>query len=206
MSTVSVFVVDDHYMVIEGIRSLLEKADGINWLGHATNMASCRAFLNSRQPDVVLMDVNLPDGNGIDLCREIRRRYPSVRIIGLSTFNQQSYVQRMMASGASGYVLKNAGKDELIAAIQAVMNGRTYISPDAGASAQHRSTGDIPILTRRELEVLTLIADGLTNGEIAQKLFVSITTVETHRKNLLAKFETKNTANLIRKASQMQLI
>lgn len=206
MSIVNVFVVDDHYMVIEGVRSLLEKENSINWLGHAMTAASCRAYLNGKQPDVILMDVNLPDKNGIDLCEEIKARYPSVHVIGLSTFNQQSYVQKMLASGASGYVLKNAGKEELLDAIQTVMAGKRYVSPDAGAPAQHHRIGDIPVLTRRELEVLALIADGLTNNDIAQKLFISITTVETHRKNLLAKFDTKNTAHLIRKAAQMQLI
>ncbi len=200
------FIVDDHYMVIEGIRSLLGSEPDIHWMGHATTAASCRAFLNTRQPDVVLMDVNLPDGSGIDLCRDVRQRYPSVRIIGLSTFNQQSYVQRMMANGACGYLLKNADKNELLAAIAAAMRGERYVSADAGAPAAHRSAGGIPILTRRELEVLALIAEGLTNAQIAERLFLSVTTVETHRKNLLAKFDTKNTANLILRAAQLQLI
>lgn len=206
MRPTNLFIVDDHYMVIEGIRSLLANETDIHWLGHATNLVSCRAFLNSRQPDVILMDVNLPDGSGIDLCREVWQRYPAIRIIGLSTFNQQSYVQRMMANGACGYLLKNADRSELLAAIAAVMRGERYISADAGAPASNRSTGDIPVLTRRELEVLALIAGGFTNVQIAERLFLSVTTVETHRKNLLAKFDTKNTANLILRAAQMQLI
>ena len=106
----SVFIVDDHYMVIEGIRSLLQNEKEIDWMGHATNAASCLAFLKQQQPDVILMDINLPDLSGIDLCKEVRAKYPSIFVIGLSTFNQQAYVRNMMENGASGYVLKNADK------------------------------------------------------------------------------------------------
>ena len=90
------FIVDDHYMVIEGIRSLLQNEKSVEWMGHAMNAASCLAFLNKELPDVILMDINLPDMSGIDLCKEVKTKYPSVFIIGLSTFNQQSFIQKMM--------------------------------------------------------------------------------------------------------------
>lgn len=201
-----VFIVDDHYMVIEGIRSLLQNEKNIEWMGHAMNADSCLAFLHRQLPDVILMDINLPGVSGIELCKQVRTQYPSVLVIGLSTFNQQSFVHKMMENGASGYVLKNATAEELIDGINAVMKGKTYLSDEAAQSLKKNVTGGIPLLTRREKEVLEQIAEGLTNNEIAAKLFISVTTVDTHRKNLLAKFDAKNIAALVKMAVRMQLI
>ena len=203
---IKVFIVDDHYMVIEGIRSLLQNEKGTDWAGHATNASSCLAFLQQQQPDVILMDINLPDKSGIDLCKEVKERYPSVFIIGLSTFNQQSFIQKMIDNGASGYVLKNATQAELMEAIEIVASGKTFLSNEAALSLRSKDNNDAPVITRREKEVLELIAEGMTNNEVAQKLFISPSTVDTHRKNLLVKFEAKNTASLIRLAAQHQLI
>jgi DNA-binding NarL/FixJ family response regulator len=203
--TTKVFIVDDHYMVIEGIRSLLQNEKGIEWTGHATNAASCLSFLQNQLPDIILMDISMPDKSGIDLCREVKEKYPSVFIIGLSTFNQQSFIQKMMDNGASGYVLKNATQEELIEAIEIVAKGKKYLSHEVSQVLRKQDDTHI-VLTRREKEVLELIADGMTNNEIGEKLFISPSTVDTHRKNLLAKFEAKNTASLIHIASQMQFI
>jgi DNA-binding NarL/FixJ family response regulator len=203
---IKVFIVDDHYMVIEGIRSLLQTEKDIEWTGHATNAGSCLAFLKQQLPDVILMDINLPDKSGIDLCREVLDKYPSVYIIGLSTFNQQSFIAKMIESGASGYVLKNATQQELMEAIAVVAKGKTFLSDEAAQSLRNINVGETPVLTRREKEVLEHIAEGLTTNEIAQKLFISYATVDTHRKNLLAKLEAKNTASLIRIAAQMKMI
>lgn len=201
----SVFIVDDHYMVIEGIRSLLQNEKDIEWVGNAMNAASSLAFLQRQQPDVILMDINLSDKSGIDLCKEVKEKYPSVFIIGLSTFNQQSFIQKMMNNGASGYLLKNATREEITKAIATVIKGQTYLSVEASNTLRKADPATM-VLTRREKEVLELIADGMTNAEIAEKLFISVTTVDTHRKNLLAKLHAKNTASLIRIAAQMQLI
>ena len=200
-----VFIVDDHYMVIEGIRSLLQHEKAIEWMGHATNASSCHSFLQHQLPDVILMDISMPDKSGIDLCREVREKYPSVFIIGLSTFNQQSFIQKMMENGASGYVLKNATQEELMEAIELVAKGKTYLSDEVSQVLRKQNDAGI-VLTRREKEVLELIADGMTNNEIGEKLFISPSTVDTHRKNLLSKFEAKNTAALVHIASQMQFI
>jgi DNA-binding NarL/FixJ family response regulator len=201
-----VFITDDHYMIVEGIRSLLQNEDGIEWTGHAMNAASCLAFLKNNQPDVILMDINLPDKSGIDLCKEVKTMFPLIHIIGLSSFNQQSYIQKMLDNGASGYVLKNATREELVEAIEIVMQGDKFLSDEAASAVKRNDDAKIPIITRREKEVLLLIADGMTNNQIADKLFISATTVDTHRKNLLAKFHAKNTATLIRLAAQYQLI
>lgn len=203
--TTKVFIVDDHYMVIEGIRSLLQNEKGIEWLGHAMSADSCLAFLKQQLPDVILMDINLPDKSGIDLCAEVKKKYPGIFIIGLSTFNQLSFIQRMMDNGASGYLLKNATQEEILTGIATVMKGKLYLSAEAATSLQ-QNRQEIPVLTRREKEVLELIASGMTNNEIAAKLFVSVATVDTHRKNLLAKFDARNIALLIKTAVQLQLI
>lgn len=203
---IKVFIVDDHYMVIEGIRSLLQYADSVEWMGHATNADSCMAFLKQQLPDVILMDINLPDKSGIDLCKEVKEQYPSIFIVGLSTFNQQSFIQKMIDNGASGYVLKNATQKELLDAIETVGKGKTYLSDEAASSLKKDETSETPVLTRREKEVLGLIAEGSTNVEIAARLFISASTVDTHRKNLLAKLNAKNTASLVKIAMQHQLI
>ncbi|MBS1496416.1 MAG: response regulator transcription factor [Bacteroidetes bacterium] len=202
---IKLFIVDDHYMVIEGIYSLLQHESNIDWMGHATNAASCLAFLKLQQPDVLLMDISLPDVNGTELCKQVNTLYPAICILGLSTFNQQPVIRNMMDNGALGYLLKNATKEEILKAISEVMNGKNYFSKEAELSLRNKEAG-VPVITRRESEVLSLIAEGFTNSEIAEKLFISIPTINTHRKSLLEKFEVKNTATLIGKAIKLGLI
>lgn len=201
----SIFIVDDHYMVIEGIHSLLLQEKDIEWMGHATNAESCLSFLKRQKPDIILMDVSLPDKSGTELCKDVKQLYPSVMVLGLSTFNQQAIIQNMMDNGASGYVLKNATKEELLEAISEVLKGKKYFSFEV-ATALRETREKQPLITRREKEVLQLIAEGLTNVEISEKLFISMPTVNTHRKSLLEKFGVKNTATLIGKAIKSGLL
>ena len=204
--SIRIFIADDHYMVVEGIRSMLLQEHNIEWMGHAMTATSCMAFLSQQQPDVLLLDINMPDKSGIDLCKEIKEKYPDIFIIGLSSFNQQSYIQKMMQNGASGYVLKNASREEIVNAIESVINGDIFLSTEASLTMRENKDAQIPVITRREKEVLQLIAEGLINKEIAEKLFISTTTVDTHRNSLLSKFDVKNTANLIKLAAQFNLI
>ncbi len=208
MKKIKVFIVDDHYMVIEGIKSLLLSDPDIEFIGHASTAISCLSYLEHNEPDILLLDISLPDMSGIELCLEIRKIYPTIRIIGLSTFNQHSFIEKMMENGAMGYVLKNATKQELSLAIKNVFHGQKYLSYEASLTLKetHMASGDAPLLTRREKEILELISEGMTNPEIADKIFVSVSTVDTHRKNLLAKFKVKNTASLIKIAAQNKLI
>jgi DNA-binding NarL/FixJ family response regulator len=205
---IKVFITDDHYMVVEGIRSLLEGEPDIELMGSASNAASCMAFLQKQEPDVLLLDISLPDGNGIDLCRDIRNLYPGVAILGLSTFNQASFIREMMDNGASGYILKNATRKELTEAIHMASIGKTYMAFEVAKTlhAAEKSTSENVLLSRREKEVLALLAHGLTNQEIAGKLFISPNTVDTYRKSLLSKLNAKNTADLIRIAFLQKLI
>src|SRR5688572_19343287 len=151
-----IFITDDHYMIVEGIRSLLQHEEGFEWMGHAMTAASCEAFLLQQQPDVILMDISLPDKSGIDLCKEVKEKYPALQILGLSSFNQQSFIQKMMENGASGYVLKNATREELIEAVEAVMRGEIFLSHEAAATIKKNEASKIPVITRREKEVLAL--------------------------------------------------
>ncbi|MBZ0247608.1 MAG: response regulator transcription factor, partial [Cyclobacteriaceae bacterium] len=196
------------YMVIEGIKSILQNCDDMELVGYASNASSCLAFIKQQQPDVILMDISMPDKNGIELCQEVKNKFPIIKVLGLSTFDQKVFVDKMMESGASGYVLKNATKQELTKAIREVSLGHKYLSitaSDALKSAQHDKT-TIPFATRREKEVLLLIAEGFTNNEIGVKLSISAGTVDKHRKSLLAKYEVKNTAALVRFATINNLI
>lgn len=206
-AAIRVFIVDDHPLVQEGMRSLLGNERGIELCGYAMTAQSCLGYFLSNTADVILMDINLPDMSGIDLCKEIKTKYPGIMILGLSTFNQGSYVTKMIENGASGYVVKNADKKELLEAIHEVNKGKTYLSFEAGqAMRKDNQSPQIPAITRREKEILVLIAEGFTNPEIAEKLFVSITTIDSHRKNLLAKLNVKNTASLIKFAMDHQLL
>ncbi len=204
---IRVFIVDDHPLVQEGIRALLNNEKGIEVCGYAMTAQSCLGFFIHNTADVILMDINLPDMSGIELCAAIKAKYPGIMILGLSTFNQGSYVNKMMENGASGYILKNADKEELLEAIREVNKGKTYLSFESGqAMRKDNSTAQIPVITRREKEILCLIAEGYTNPEIAEKLFISPSTVDSHRKNLLAKMGMKNTASLIKFAMENKLI
>jgi len=205
---ISVLIVDDHTLVIEGIKTLLQDAPGISYVGHATSAGNCRGLLAQLRPDVVLLDINLPDENGIDLCAEITQEYPTISVLALTTYNQETTIRKMMDSGALGYILKNVTCDELSTAIHTVYEGKTFLSFDVAKTLQNSSSNDplVPVLTRREKEVLMLIAEGFNTKEIAARLFVGSTTVDTYRKNLLVKLNARNTAMLIRMAVVHKLI
>jgi DNA-binding NarL/FixJ family response regulator len=206
---IRVFIVDDHPVVIEGIHSLLQNEKGIEWAGQAMNAASCLGFFVNNSADVVLMDISMPGMDGVELCAVMKEKYPGIFILGLSTFNQGLYIKKMMENGASGYILKNSSKEELIKAIHTVHEGGIYFSGEVGsalAEYQKSAKENLPVLTPREKEILGLIAEGYTNPQIAEKIFLSQFTVDSHRKNLLAKLNVKNTATLIKYAVEQKLI
>lgn len=199
---IRLIVVDDHPLVVEGLKNTFTNDTDIVWCGSAVSAAACLDILTTQPCDVLLLDISLPDQGGIDLCHQLKKRYPTLKIIGLSTFHQGSYIARMMESGASGYLIKNASTDEIKFAIRSVFKGEIYLSQEARQQLEAKQNQEKhqAVLTRRELEVLRLIADGLTNPQIAKQLFVSIDTVDSHRKNLLAKTQCNNTAALVRYA------
>lgn len=206
---IRLFIVDDHPVVIEGIHSLLKNEKDIEWVGNAMNAQSCLGFFVNNTANIVLMDINLPDMSGVELCALMKDKYPGIFILGLSTFNQGLYIKKMIENGASGYILKNSSKEELLTAIHTVCDGGIYFSGEAGEALQQYQRTEkfsVPVLSRREKEVLELIAEGYTNPEIAEKLFISTFTVDSHRKNLIAKLNVKNTAMLVRFAVEHKLI
>ena len=206
---IKVFIVDDHPMVVAGLNALLEKLPGIEVGGSVSNAIDCIPFLKRNTIDVVLLDINLPDISGIDLCKKINKEFPEIKILAISTFSERSYISRMIENGASGYLIKSAPVEEIAEAIATVLKGRMYLS----VSMEHllrplsvTPSDVLPALTKREKEILHHIADGLTNNQIAEKLFISPLTVDSHRKNLLAKLKVNNTASLIKLAIENSLI
>lgn len=204
-----VFIVDDHPMVVAGLQALLEQLTNIEFAGAVSNAFEAIPFLKKKEVDVILLDINLPEISGIDLCKKINKEFPFIKIIGLSTFSERSYISRMIKNGASGYLIKSASKEEIAEAIESVMNGKMYLS----LSLEHLlhpaapvSAGSIPPLTKREKEILGLISEGLTSHQISEQLYISPLTVDTHRKNLLTKLEVPNTAVLIRFAVENGLV
>ncbi|MCB9281292.1 MAG: response regulator transcription factor [Lewinellaceae bacterium] len=205
---IKVFIIDDHPMVIEGIRGLLNGEPGIQVTGSATDAFAAMEFLKAQTADVVLLDINLPEVSGLDLCPELKANFPDMKILGLSTFKERSFISRMISQGASGYVLKSVSQEELVEAVRQAYRGKMYLSMEVAQIMvqPEPASAPVPMLTSREKEILALIAEGLTNNQIAERLFISPLTVDSHRKNLLAKLEVKNTAAMIRIALEHGLI
>lgn len=205
---ISLYIVDDHAVVIEGIYALLQNEEGIKVVGFANSGANCVQYFSHNTADVILMDISMPDMSGIDLCKIIKRKYPGVMVLALSTFDQGSYVRNMMENGAGGYLLKNAGKAEIIEAVKLVAQGKTYLSFDASKNliSDSQKLKSIPHLTKREKEVLALVVAGFTNTQMADQLYISPDTVDSHRKSLHLKLNVNNTASLVRMAIENNLI
>jgi len=205
---IKVYIVEDHSVVTEGIYSFLQNERSIEMVGNTCNAENCLQYFTTHVADVILMDIGLPDMSGIDLCALIKKKYPGIMIIALSSFQQGSYINKMIEAGASGYLLKNTGKQELLEAIKTVAAGKTYLSFEVGKEMQlnKEEPNEFLLLTKREKQILKLIAEGFTNLQIAEKLFISIDTVDTHRKNLHHKLNVKNTATLIRFAVEHHLL
>jgi two-component system, NarL family, nitrate/nitrite response regulator NarL len=204
---INILLVDDHSMIIEGMKSILAQIPLVQVKATAGNAFEAVVVLRENKIDIAFVDINLPDISGIELCTKIKKEFPTVHVLGLSTFKQRSYVSQMIANGASGYLVKSASKQEIEQAIVDVMAGKMYVSIDINNTKPETvAEEEVPTLTRREKEILKLIAEGLTTNDIAQKIFVSPYTVETHRKNLLAKFDVSNTAVLIKTAASFGLV
>ena len=208
---ISVFIVDDHQVVLDGLEHMLENAEEINLVGQAMNGPDTLSFLLKNKVDVAIIDINLPGMDGIELCKNIFKTHSGMRVLALTTFNEVSFITRIMKCGASGYLLKNTSGDELIEAIRTAHKGGQYLSKEVqekliSASFGKKDEAFIPKLTRREKEVLKLIMDEMTTKEIAVKLFISTATIETHRLHLLNKLGARNTAGLVKIAMQKGLV
>lgn len=210
---IQVFIVDDHKMVIEGLQLLLQNEENIKVVGSAVSGAEALERIPTEQPDVVLLDINMPEMNGIDTCKKLLETHPDLKIIAISMHKESSLIKLMLSSGAKGYVLKNAGQDEVIEAIEKVHSGKMYLDDtvneivvnSVATGHDKKSSSPFPTLSRREKEILQLILKEHTTQEIAEKLFISFGTVETHRRNMLIKTGARNTAGLVRIALEYEL-
>lgn len=206
---IKVMIIDDHPIVLEGLKNLLHGREGMELAGcFDTGKAGLEA-LRHLEPNVILLDINLPDISGTDICRQIRKRDKDVRIIALSVHNERPVIKNMLQSGANGYVLKNSVGDEIITAIHATLRGNNYLCRKTQEIMSVVREGDlleIPQITRREKEIMELVSQGLTTPQIAEKLFISAHTVESHRKNLIEKFDVTTMTAVIKLAMQYKLI
>lgn len=193
---IKVVIVEDHPLVVEGLKLTLSGNDHIDVCGVAGTYAQAISLIPQLDPDIVLMDIGLPDVSGVDLCEEVSKRFSRARIIVLTTHHQLYYVHTMFEKGARGYLLKSDSPEEILKAIECVLEGKTYVSVQLEPILCRNDTRKL-FLSRREREVLKLISEGYTNVEIAEKLFISPLTVDSHRKNIIAKLGVKNTAEMV---------
>jgi len=213
-ATLRILLVDDHPVVRQGLRHMLESDPDVTIVGEAGDGPEAVRLATEHRPDIVVMDVSLPGMNGIEATREITRRAPGVKVLVLSMHADAAYVRQGVKAGARGYLLKDSEDLDLLHAVKVVATGETFFSP-AVAGAVNAAVGEagmpddearLDSLTRREREVLRLIADGLTNREIAAGLSLSINTIETHRKHLMEKLACHNTAELVRFSVRVKLV
>ncbi len=202
--TIRILIVDDHSITREGLKVLLNKTENFEVVAEAENGRAAISLTRKLQPDVVVMDINMPHLNGVDASRQILSELPQTRIIALSMYSDKSYVRGMLKSGVSGYLLKNCAFEELSGAIDTVMRGQTYLSPKISEIVRKEfvkmmtteEIGTTELLTDKEREVLQLIAEGRKTKEIAERLHISVKTVEARRSKIMEKLNINNVAGL----------
>ncbi|MBA9075851.1 MULTISPECIES: response regulator [Rufibacter] len=205
-----VILVDDHTLIRDGLKSLLKTEPTIEIIGEAENGQRLLDLLQTITPDVVMLDLNMPVMDGYETLKQLQLKHPDIKVLVLTMLDQDSYVHKVRSSGALGYVLKTAGRDELVHAIKTVATNNSYICSEIAVNLLNKANNPeasapqkTPLeLSKREMEVLRLIAEGYTNAEIADKLFASKRTIESHRQHLIEKTKARNTATLIKIALQ----
>ncbi len=210
MKKTRILIVDDHQIIIDGIKVLLEDIPNFEVSLSSNSGAEALETLKTSIVDIVLLDINLPDLDGFQICKKIKSNHPHCKIIALTMFGEPAYIMKMIKAGVDGYLLKNTGKRELLVAIESVMKGNKYFSAEVQANLFMEKAASSPNLiqkiSRREKEILQLIVEEHTTDQIAAKLFISSTTVISHRKSLLRKLQAKNTAGLVKAAYEYRLL
>ncbi|MDQ0106524.1 DNA-binding NarL/FixJ family response regulator [Chitinophaga terrae (ex Kim and Jung 2007)] len=204
-TAIRILIGDDHPLVTEGLSTLLSERKHLVIAGKAATGKEVLELVKTVPANVLLLDVNLPDMSGIDICLQSKKLCPELYILGLSNFSERSIILNMLHNGASGYLLKSVSIQEMVNAIEVVASGGIYLSKDAQQLLTHQEVfgpSEKPILTAREKEVLELIIQGLTSPQVATRLHISPLTVESHRKSLMQKFKANNAAVLVRKATE----
>ncbi len=211
---IKILIADDHRLVIDGLLLMLREVEDMQCVGEAADGRQALALLASTPADVLLLDINMPEMDGLECCRFVKERHPEVKVLVLSMMRELSLVKAMLKLGASGFLLKNAGKEEVLEAIRTVAEGKQAFSADVLESLMNSfsnkptkiSKSPFPTISRREKQILQLIVDERTTSEIADELFISFGTVETHRRNLLLKLNARNTAGLVKSALEYDLL
>ncbi len=208
---IKIVIADDHQMLVDGIKSLLRGEKKFEVIGVANNGSIALRIIEKNNPDILLTDINMPVMGGVALTKNVREKFPEVRIIALSMFGDQHAITEMLDAGVSGYILKNTGKEELLNAIQTVFEGGVFYSREVSDQMMRSLTDKLkkenePTLTSREAEIVTLIAKEYSNAKIAEELFISEHTVETHRKNIFRKTNTKSVVGLLNYAREKKII
>jgi len=211
---IKIIIADDHRLVIDGLLLMLGEAEDMKCVGEAANGREALSLLEGASADVLLLDINMPEMDGLECCRIVKERHPLVKVLVLSMMRELSLVKAMLKQGASGFLLKNAGKDEVLEAIRTVASGKQAFSAEVMESLMNSfsnkpaktSASPFPTISRREKQILQLIVDERTTSEIAEVLFISFGTVETHRRNLLLKLNARNTAGLVKSALEFDLL
>ena len=211
---IKILIADDHQLVIDGLKLMLREVEDMHCVGEAVNGLETLTILETVAADVLLLDINMPEMDGLECCKLVKERFPAVKILVLSMMRELSLVKTMLKQGASGYLLKNAGKDEVVEAIRKIADGKQAFSAEVLESLMNSfsnkpakpSTSPFPTISRREKQILQLIMDEKTTSEIAEELFISFGTVETHRRNLLLKLNARNTAGLVKSAIEYDLL
>lgn len=200
-------IVDDHPMILEGLKSLLQQETKFQIFSFTKGSAALD-FIQENKIDVLLLDIVLSDGNGLDFCKIIKQQSPQTIVIGISNQAERSIIFRFLENGGNGYILKNADAHEIIQCVENAINGGLALSKEVQEIMLRSSLNsfELPRLTKREHQILQAIALGNTSNEIAEKLFISVITVETHRRNLLQKFKAKNMIELVKIATENKLI
>jgi len=217
MKKIRILIADDHSIVRQGLRALFQSVPEFSIIGEAANGEELVDLAASLQPDVVIVDISMPAMNGIEATRILKENNSGARILILTIHEEEEYVSQMIRAGADGYVLKDADKDELFMAVRAVAAGGRFFSPGISKliidefvkQARDPYAARLPssqLLTRRESEIVRYIAQGLTSKKIAEKLFLSVRTVNTHRTNLMQKLKIHDTAGLVRYAIQNGMV
>jgi DNA-binding NarL/FixJ family response regulator len=202
----NIYIVDDHRLVVESLSMMIDASGVARVVGKYNDLASCRRTLARNAEGVLLLDVELPDGNGVDFCMEAVRNYPGLKIVMLTSYREFNIARNALHNGALGYVLKNSDPEEIFAAIEAVSRGERFLCEGIGVLLEDRKDQREVRLTRREAEVLRHTAAGLTARETAERINRNTETVRHHRKNLLLKLGARNMAEVIRLGYEMNLI
>lgn len=207
---IRLIITDDHPIVRDGIETILRDVEDIELVGWAGNGNELMDMLEHTEVDVILMDINMPGINGIEATKLVRRKHPEIKVLCFSQYDEKRFIKQMLKSGATGYLLKNSSAGEMIKAIKIVHDGGIYMSQELPNvftdKPKSKSNGLFPDLTKREIEVLKEICKEKNTNEIAEALFLSTNTVETHRANLLLKVGAKNTAGLVKWAFENEII